>query len=136
MTFAFGPFHLDEAGRVLRLADREIALQPRVFNLLVHLVRNRERVVSKEELFDTLWPEVTVTEASLQRAISILRTALKEGGMENAIRSFPRVGYRFLGKHEDGVPSVSPRSGNLYRATIWMRRAAIRVRMGDRRALR
>ena len=113
MTFAFGPFHLDEAGRVLRLANREIALQPRVFNLLVHLVRNRERVVSKEELFDTLWPGVTVTEASLQRAISVLRAALKEGGMENAIRSFPRVGYRFLGKHEDVVPSVSSRSGNL-----------------------
>lgn len=92
MTFAFGPFHLDEAGRVLRLANREIALQPRVFNLLVHLVRNRERVVSKEELFDTLWPGVTVTEASLQRAVSVLRAALKEGGMENAIRSFPRVG--------------------------------------------
>jgi pimeloyl-ACP methyl ester carboxylesterase/DNA-binding winged helix-turn-helix (wHTH) protein len=113
MTFAFGPFHLDEAGRVLRLDDREVALQPRVFNLLVHLVRNRERVVSKEELFDTLWPNVTVTEASLQRAISILRTALKEGGMENAIRSFPRVGYRFFGEQEDVVPSVSRRWGNL-----------------------
>ena len=73
----FWPFHLDEAGGVLRLADRDIALQPRVFNLLVHLVINRERILSEEELFDTLWPNVTVTEASLQRAISILRAVLK-----------------------------------------------------------
>jgi DNA-binding winged helix-turn-helix (wHTH) protein len=80
---------------VLRLAGREIPLQPRVFDLLVYLVRNRARVVSKDELLDTLWPGVTVTEGSLQRAASMLRAVLREGGMEEAIRSFPRIGYRF-----------------------------------------
>jgi len=95
MSFGFGPFQLDEAGRVLRLADREIPLQPRVFDLLVCLVQNRERVVPKDELLDKLWPDVTVTEGSLQRAISTLRAALREGGMEEAVRSFPRIGYRF-----------------------------------------
>jgi DNA-binding winged helix-turn-helix (wHTH) protein len=98
MSFGFGPFQLDEAGRVLRLADREIALQPRVFDLLVCLVQNRERVVPKDELLDKLWPDVTVTEGSLQRAISTLRAALREGGMEEAVRSFPRIGYRFCAK--------------------------------------
>jgi DNA-binding winged helix-turn-helix (wHTH) protein len=95
MIFGFGPFQLDEAARVLRLAGREVALQPRVFDLLVYLVQNRERVVSKNELLDKLWPDVTVTEASLQRAVSVLRAALREGGMEEAVRSFPRIGYRF-----------------------------------------
>ena len=95
MTFEFGPFHLDEPGRVLRLAEREMPLQPRVFDLLVYLVRSRTRVVSKDELLDALWPGVTVTEGSLQRAVSTLRAVLREGGMEEAIRSFHRIGYRF-----------------------------------------
>src|SRR6188508_427398 len=95
MMLEFGPFQLDEPGRVLRLADREIPLQPRVFDLLVYLVRSRTRVVPKDELLDALWPGITVTEGSLQRAVSMLRGALREGGMESAVRSFPRIGYRF-----------------------------------------
>jgi len=95
MTFEFGPFRLDEPARVLRLEERELLLQPRVFDLLVYLVHSRARVVSKDELLDTLWPGVTVTDNSLQRAVSTLRGVLREGGMENAIRNFPRAGYRF-----------------------------------------
>ena len=95
MTFEFGPFRLDEPARVLSLAGREMSLQPRVFDLLVYLVRSRTRVVSKDELLDTLWPGLTVTENSLQRAVSTLRGVLREGGMEDAIRNFPRNGYRF-----------------------------------------
>ena len=70
-------------------------LQPRVFDLLVYLIHSRARVVSKDELLSALWPGVTVTESSLQRAVSMLRGVLREGGMEDAIRSFPRIGYRF-----------------------------------------
>lgn len=95
MAFEFGPFRLDEAGRILRLAEREMPLQPRVFDLLAYLVRSRERVVSKDELLDALWPGVTVTENSLQRAVSSLRSALREGGMDDVIRNYPRNGYRF-----------------------------------------
>jgi DNA-binding winged helix-turn-helix (wHTH) protein len=109
VTFAFGPFQLDEPGRVLRLAEREVPLQPRVFDLLVYLVNSRARVVSKDELLDALWPGVTVTDNSLQRAVSTLRGALREGGMEDAIRSFPRNGYRFL-IDEKPDADVEPRS--------------------------
>lgn len=104
MTFEFGPLQLDEPARVLRLATREVPLQPRVFDLLVYLVRNRARVVPKDELLDTLWPGVTVTDNSLQRAISVLRTVLREAGMEDAIRNFPRNGYRFC--TADEAPAV------------------------------
>ncbi|WP_027571171.1 winged helix-turn-helix domain-containing protein [Bradyrhizobium sp. WSM1743] len=95
MTLRFGPFELDEAGRALIHAQREVALQPRVFDLLVYLTRNRDRVVTKEELLDTLWPDVTVTDNSLQRAVSILRGVLRKGGMDSAIRNMPGRGYRF-----------------------------------------
>ena len=108
MPFHFGPFDLDEAGRQLRLAGREIPLQPRIFDLLVYLVHNRERVVSKDELLDELWPEVTVTEGSLQRAISVLRAGLREGGLGDAVRSFPRVGYRFCFEPGHSLSSAGP----------------------------
>ncbi|WP_025034841.1 winged helix-turn-helix domain-containing protein [Bradyrhizobium sp. DOA9] len=95
MILRFGPFELDEAGRALTHAQREVALQPRVFDLLVYLTRNRDRVVTKEELLDTLWPDVTVTDNSLQRAVSMLRGVLRKGGMGGAIRNMPGRGYRF-----------------------------------------
>jgi len=95
VTFEFGPYLLDEPGRALRLGKRELSLQPLAFDLLAYLIRNRERVVSKDELLDTLWPDVTVTENSLQRAVSTLRRTLREGGMDGAVRNFPSKGYRF-----------------------------------------
>lgn len=108
--FEIGPFQLDESARVLRLAEREIALQPRVFDLLTYLVHNRARVVSKDELLDKLWPGVTVTDNSLQRAVSSLRAVLRHGGMEDAIRNFPRSGYRFC------VDPISDSAGNIRNA--------------------
>jgi len=108
-----GPFHLDEPARALRLADREIALQPRVFDLLTYLVKNRDRVISKDELLDNLWPGVTVTDNSLQRAVSSLRTALREGGMEDAVKNFPRSGYRFLLDVTDGAKAATDEAPEL-----------------------
>ena len=95
MTFEFGPLQVDEPARIFRLAMRDVPLQPRIFDLLVYLVRHRERVVPKEELLEVLWPGVTVTENSLQRAVSMLRSVLREVGLEEVIRNFPRNGYRF-----------------------------------------
>src|SRR5262245_27553903 len=95
MTLRFGPFELDEAGRVVMCARQEVPLQPRVFDLLVYLVHNHDRVVSKDELLEAVWPRVTVTDNSLQRAVSALRAVLRKGGMESAIRNVPGKGYRF-----------------------------------------
>ena len=102
---SFGQFELDTDTRQLRLRGEEICLQPRVFDLLAFLVAHRERVVDKEELLSTLWPGVVVTDASLQRAVSLLRSALRQGGMENAIRTYARRGYRFC-PHPDAPATV------------------------------
>lgn len=106
MPFAFGPYRLDEPARILLLADREVRLQPRVFDLLAYLISRRERVVTKDELLDALWPGVTVTDNSVQRAISLLRSALREGGMQDVIRSYPRNGYRFAIAAADDPPAA------------------------------
>ena len=95
MRHLLGPYVLDEEGRDLTLRGVPVPVQPRVFDLLAYLVRNAGRVVPKDELMDTLWPDVIVTEASLQRLVSLARRALQEGGLDSSIRNFVRHGYRF-----------------------------------------
>jgi len=95
MPHCFNRFELSEERRELRLDGREIVLQPRALSLLVYLVRNRDRVVGKDELLEALWPGTIVTEGSLQRAVSLVRSALRQGGAEGAIRTYERQGYRF-----------------------------------------
>ncbi len=91
----FGEFELDEERNELRLRGQEIPLQRRVFDVLAFLVRNRNRVVDKNELLAALWPGVIVTDASVQRAISLARSVLRKGGLGDAIRTYARRGYRF-----------------------------------------
>ncbi|RUV96159.1 hypothetical protein EOA75_07090 [Mesorhizobium sp. M1A.F.Ca.IN.022.07.1.1] len=93
-TYCFGDFELNEDARALRLAGSEIEVQPLVFDFLAILLRHRDRAMSKDELLETLWPGVTVTEASLQRVASLARGVLRQGGMETALRNLPRFGYR------------------------------------------
>ncbi|MGD8607921.1 MAG: winged helix-turn-helix domain-containing protein [Myxococcales bacterium] len=95
MLYEFGRFQLNERTRELRLDGREVPLQPRAFDVLKYLIRNRDRVVPKDELLDAVWPDVVVSDGSLKRAVSLVRTALREGGREDAIRTYSRQGYRF-----------------------------------------
>lgn len=95
MAYRFGEFELDESARSLALRGQGLSLQPKVFDLLAYLVRHAGRVVSKQELMEHLWPDVHVSEASLQRAVSLLRRTLREGSFESALKSFTGHGYRF-----------------------------------------
>lgn len=94
-TYRFGPCELDEARRALTAHGREIKLQPRVFDLLCYLLRHRERVVSKDELLDALWPGTVVVDNAVQRVVSLARSSLAEVGLPDAVRTYPRYGYRF-----------------------------------------
>lgn len=96
MTFVFEHFELDPARRELRVQGHARPLQPQVFDLLLYLVENHERVVPKQELLEALWPDTIVTESSIQRAVSLARSALGERGPA-LIQTFPRQGYRFVG---------------------------------------
>ena len=99
MITRFGDFELDESEVELRRNGVAIELQPKVFDLLVHLVQHRDRVVSRSELFAELWPDVRVGEAALNRAIRVLRRALEDDGAnQTRIRTFQRRGYRFVAR--------------------------------------
>src|SRR5262245_32560200 len=116
MSWEFGSFQLDEEARELRLRGREIVVEPLVFDVLADLVRNRDRVVTKEELLERVWPDALVTDASLQRVVSLARSALRSGGMEEAIKTFPRRGYRFSAEITE-KPSASASSSSRDAAT-------------------
>ena len=96
MVHRFPTFEIDEEKRELRAGARVLGVQPRVFDLLTYLARNRDRVVPKDELLDALWAGVIVADGSLQRAVSLARTTLAEAGVEDAIRTFARQGYRLV----------------------------------------
>lgn len=107
MLTHFGPFQLNEQTRELLLRGEAVSLQPRVFDVLAYLIRHRDRVVGKEELLNTLWPDVIVTDASLQRAISLIRTTLRMGGCDDAIQTRARMGYRFSMEEEPAAKNLT-----------------------------
>ena len=82
-------------------------VEPKVFDLIVYLLTHRDRVVSKEELQESLWPEVVVTEASLSRTVMKARKALDDDAHEpQVIRTLPRRGFRFVAPIEEERPTV------------------------------
>ncbi|HEX5065077.1 MAG TPA: winged helix-turn-helix domain-containing protein [Myxococcota bacterium] len=96
MIYAFGECELDEARRSLHRRGREVRLQPKVLDLLLFLLRHRERVVPKEVLFRELWPDVVVTDASLTRLVKEARRALGDDGRrQRVLRTSHGRGYRF-----------------------------------------
>lgn len=109
----FGRYILDLDRGCLFLDGTEIALRPKTFAVLRYLVENSGRLVSKDELFDSVWPNLTVTDDALVQSIGELRRALKDDG-SHLIRTIPRRGYRFEAKVTSGGsldgPSVNAAS--------------------------
>lgn len=94
--FSACEIHLDRREVILEGAVQQI--QPKVFDLLVYLIRNRTRVVDKDELLDHIWPGVVVTESSLSQAVRRARTVIGDSGRDQRlIKTVQRRGYRFTG---------------------------------------
>jgi pimeloyl-ACP methyl ester carboxylesterase len=100
VRWRFGRYELDAGRRELRVDGALAPLQPQVFDVLRYLVAHRHRVVEKAELLDALWPDAVVTDASLQRAVSQARRALR-GTDRELVRTHARRGYRFVGPVEE-----------------------------------
>jgi DNA-binding winged helix-turn-helix (wHTH) protein/pimeloyl-ACP methyl ester carboxylesterase len=95
-AYQFGPFHLDVRERRLCRGGEIIPLRLKVFDTLAVLVENAGRLVTKQELLDSVWPETAVEENNLNHNISVLRKALGERATgQHYIETVPRVGYRF-----------------------------------------
>src|SRR5215468_125058 len=85
----------------MRRTGAIVHVEPQVFDLLVHLIRNRDRIVSKDELFEAIWQGRIVSEATLSSRISAARRALGDSGNDQSfIRTLHKRGFRFVGDVE------------------------------------
>jgi TolB-like protein len=98
VRYAFDDYVLDPERRELTHGSEPIAVGPQVFDLLLYLVRNREHVVSKDDLLDGVWGGRIVSESTLTSHINAARKAIGDSGQEQRlIRTVARKGFRFVG---------------------------------------
>ena len=98
MKFLFDNHTLDKARRELHSGSERIEVEPQVFDLLIYLVENRHRVVSKDDLVTSIWGGRIVSDSTLTSRINAARKALGDsGGKQKLIRTIARKGLRFVG---------------------------------------
>jgi TolB-like protein len=101
VQFLFRDHLLDTDRRELSRSDVPVSVEPQVFDLVVHLMENRDRVVSKEELIVKIWHGRSVSESTLTSRINAARKAVGDSGAsQTLIRTIARKGFRFVGTVE------------------------------------
>ena len=112
MQYVFGDYTLDVQRDELRAAGEVVRLDRQVFAVLAYLVQHRDRVVRRQELFEQLWPDRFVSEAALERCITIARRAVGDSGhTQYTIQTVHGRGYRFIAPVEeclDTPPGTAP----------------------------
>ncbi|HYN07747.1 MAG TPA: FHA domain-containing protein [Vicinamibacterales bacterium] len=107
MSYRFGDFILDYDTRQLLLDGDEIHLSPKAFELLVILIVNRPRVVSKAELQEKLWPSTFVEETNLAGLVAEIRRALRDAATRPTfVRTVYRFGYSFTGDVVESAAAI------------------------------
>jgi TolB-like protein len=109
VQFLFRDHLLDTDRRELSREQVPVAVEPQVFDLVVHLMQNRDRVVSKDELIDKIWHGRSVSESTLTSRINAARKAIGDNGASQAlIRTIARKGFRFVGEVETKNGAAAP----------------------------
>src|SRR5262247_1599854 len=104
LLYLFEDYGLDTDRRELYRATSPISVEPKVFDLLAYVIRNRERVVSKEDLVAAIWNGRIVSESALTSCINAARTAIGDSGeSQRLIKTLPRKGIRFIGSVNQGA---------------------------------
>ena len=108
VRFFFRSYVFDTDRCELRHHDTLVPLTPQMFDLLDHLLQNRERVVSKDELVASIWHGRAVTDSALTTRINAVRAAVGDNGKnQQVIRTLPRKGFRFVAEVRQGEQATS-----------------------------
>ena len=120
----FGDIRVDLASERVWRGGELVELEPKAFEVLRHLLHNPDRLVSKQELFDTVWEGTAVTDNALTRVVAQLRRAIGDDARgARYIETVPTRGYRFIGRIEysGDVPVASP-GESVGRRGLWRSR--------------
>lgn len=108
MQLAFGEHVLDPDRRELMRGADQIAVEPQVFDVLLYLIQNRDKVVTKDDLIEAVWNGRIVSESTLTSRVTAARKAIADSGEQQAlIKTYPRRGFRFVGEVEV-IDELSP----------------------------
>lgn len=111
MRIHFDNYELDNENHLLLCDGAEVAVEPQVFDLLSYLIRNNDRIISRQELLDELWAGKFVTESTLSSRVKAVRKALNDSGREQKyIATYNRRGYRFVADIKQTIDTTE--SGN------------------------
>lgn len=125
LCYRFGPFLLDVEGRRLRQGDSLVRITSKALDLLVLLIQARDRVVSRNEIFDRLWPDVAVEDNNLSQQVHRLRRLLgTDASGTSPIATIPGRGFQFVGLVDEAVPpdrwpALASASGATFRGSQW-----------------
>jgi class 3 adenylate cyclase len=109
MLYSFHEYVLDPASREVRHGAHRLALEPKVFQVLLYLLEHRDRMVPKAELLEQCWPETFVSESALTRCLARLRKAVQPTPTAPpVIATRHRQGYRFVAEVTVLVPPPPP----------------------------
>ncbi|HKG82092.1 MAG TPA: winged helix-turn-helix domain-containing protein, partial [Beijerinckiaceae bacterium] len=112
MTLVFAGHELDPRRQELRREGEVVHVEPQVFDLLTFLIRNRDRIVSKDEILDTIWDGRIVSEAALSSRINAARKAIGDSGNDQIfIRTFHKRGFRFVADATELSDDAPPPDG-------------------------
>jgi TolB-like protein len=98
LLYLFEDFVLDSGKRELRRGANVVSVAPQVFDVLDYLIRNREHVVSKDDLITAIWEGRSISDAALTTCLKAVRSAIGDSGEgQRFIKTLPRKGFRFVG---------------------------------------
>ena len=112
MLYTFGDYILDTARRELRRQEMPVPLESKGYQVLLYLVQNSHRLVTKDELLERVWPAVYVIDTTLARCLTLVRKAVGDSGMaQRVIKTLHGQGYRFVAPvvvQAEAPPDVLP----------------------------
>jgi TolB-like protein/Flp pilus assembly protein TadD len=113
LRYLFEEYAFDTDRRELHRGADVVSVAPQVFDLLDYLIRNRERVVSKDDLIHAIWSGRAVSDAALTTRLNVARTAIGDSGeRQRLIKTVPRKGFRFVGEVREARDAAGPNPGD------------------------
>jgi TolB-like protein/Flp pilus assembly protein TadD len=113
LRYLFEDYAFDTDRRELHRGADVVSVAPQVFDLLDYLIRNKERVVSKDDLINAIWNGRIVSDAALTTRLNAARSAVGDSGEEQRlIKTLPRKGFRFVGQVQETRGAAGPNPGD------------------------